>query len=308
MEKIGFQVGVEEKIDMLCKIFPDLIKNRWKERIMYNSQKIAAYEGSSEVTEDILWRSVYEVLPGGYEPLILQIKSPAKVKEYVQASRNMEDMEPGTEPLTIERWSEGAADSSPLISGKKILAVCSSARKGGNTDAVVDEVLRACADNGAVIEKFYLSDMDIKPCNGCRACRKIDVKTVCAIKDDMTSFFDKLYDTDGFVAGFPIYTSRENAIMANFMDRWDSFSNPHLSRGMPSIKKGIIICTWMWATPGSYDDVVEKMVMLMKLHGVQITDVLTVSGTLGKKHGKGVVKNHPELLKTAYRAGIDLLK
>jgi hypothetical protein len=36
--------------------------------------------------------------------------------------------------------------------------------------------------------------------------------------------------------------------------------------------------------------------------------VLVVSGTRGKKHGKGVVKNHPDILGTAYETGIQFLK
>jgi len=44
------------------------------------------------------------------------------------------------------------------------------------------------------------------------------------------------------------------------------------------------------------------------LHGVETTEVLTLSGTRGKQHGRGVVKNHPHILATAYSAGADFLK
>ena len=57
----------------------------------------------------------------------------------------------------------------------------------------------------------------------------------------MTSIYDKLYEMDGFIAGFPIYTARENGIMAKFMDRWDCLSNPYLTRKMPGMKKGLIV-------------------------------------------------------------------
>jgi hypothetical protein len=50
------------------------------------------------------------------------------------------------------------------------------------------------------------------------------------------------------------------------------------------------------------------MVILMRLHQVMTTDVLVITGTRGKKHGKGVVKNHPDILGTAYRAGVQFLK
>ena len=308
MKKLEWQDGIMETIDALCEIFPPVIKNRWRDRLIYNSEKIAVYEDSSSVTGDIFWRSVYEVFPGGYEPLILKVKDPDRLKADIISSRGQENLEPGTEPVKITRWSKDEDVVSDIPQGKKILAVHSSARKGGNTDVMIDELLRACEDNGSIIEKIYLSDLNIKPCTGCRACRKGDVKTICTIKDDMIPFYDKLYETDGFIAGFPIYTARENGIMANFMDRWDCLSNPELTKKMPNMKKGLIVCSWMWPNTIAYNNIVENMVILFRLHKILTTDVLVITGTRGKKHGKGVVKNHPDILETTYQAGIQFLK
>lgn len=308
MKQLEWQDGIMETMDALCEIFPPVINHRWRERLIYNSEKIAAYEGSSSVTADIFWKSVYEVFPGGYEPLILKVKDPDRLKADMISSRGQENMEPGTEPVNMIRWSKHEDVASDISKGKKILAVNSSARKGGNTDVMIDELLRACEDNGAVVEKIYLCDLNIKPCTGCRACRKGDVKTICTINDDMIPFYNKLYETDGFIAGFPIYTARENGIMANFMDRWDCLSNPFLTQKMPNMKKGLIVCTWMWPNPTAYDHIVENMVILFRLHKVLTTDVLVVTGTRGKKHGKGVVRNHPDILKTTYQAGVQFLK
>lgn len=308
MEKFEWQDGLKEKIDALCAIFPPVIKERWKNKLIYNTEKLTAYEGLTSVTDDVFWRSVSEVFPGGYEPLILQVKDPEKLKAAMLSSKDQENMEPGKEPVTITRWSQAAGSTADVPPGKKILAVNASARKGGNTDIIVDELVRSCNDNGATVEKLYLSDLNIKQCTGCRACRKGDVKTICALKDDMIPFYDKLYAADGFIAGFPIYTARENGIMATFMDRWDCFSNPYLTRKMPEGKKGLIVCSWMWPNATAYDNVVENMVILFRLHHILTTDVLAVTGTRGKKHGKGVVKHHPAILNTAYETGVDFLK
>lgn len=308
MPAFTWQDGVKEKIDVLCAIFPPLIRNRWQERLRYNAEKIAAYRGGSHVTEEIFWQSVAEVFPGGYEPLVLRVKDPEKLKADMLSSRNQEEMAPGSEPVTVTRWGMDADGASAVPQGRKILAVCASARKGGNTDVMIDELLRAARDNGSDTEKIYLSDLDMKQCTGCRACRKVDVKTICALKDDMQAFYDRLYAADGFIAGFPIYTARENGLMATFMDRWDCFSNPYLTRRMPGGKKGLIVCTWMWPNATAYDDVVEKMVILLRLHNIVTTDALIVTGTRGKKHGRGVVSNHPHILETTYRAGIEFLK
>jgi hypothetical protein len=295
MKKFEWQEGLKEKIDALCAIFPPVIKDRWINRLIYNTEKLASYEGLTAVTNDVFWRSVTEVFPGGFEPLILKVKDPEKLKAAMLSSKEQESMEHGKEPVTITRWSQAAGRNS-------------SARKGGNTDIIVDELVRSCKDNGTTVEKLYLSDLNIKQCTGCRACRKGDVKTICALRDDMIPFYDKLYEADGFIAGFPIYTARENGIMATFMDRWDCFSNPYLTRKMPEGKKGLIVCSWMWPNATAYDDVVEKMVILFRLHHILTTDVLAVTGTRGKKHGKGVVQHHPAILNTAYETGVDFLK
>jgi len=308
MPSFTWQEGMKEKIDALCAIFPPVIRNRWRDRLIYNAEKIAAYGGESRVTEAIMWQSVAEVFPGGFDPLVLKVKDPEKLKADMLSSKNQEEMAPGTEPVVITRWAGDTDGVAGVPQGKKILAVCASARKGGNTDVIIDELLRSAKDNGSETEKIYLSDLNMKQCSGCRACRKQDVKTICAVKDDMQPFYDKLYACDGFIAGFPIYTARENGYMATFMDRWDCFANPYLTRKMPPGKKGIIVCSWMWPNPHAYDDIVEKMVILMRLHQVSTTDVLVITGTRGKKHGKGVVKNHPAILDTAYRAGVQFLK
>lgn len=297
------------KLNELCSFFPQVIQTRWQDRLICTAERIAAAEGSEAVSEDIFWRAVYEVFPGGYEPLILRTKDPDALKADMQSSKTQEDMQPGTEPVQLNRWAGPADVTAPVPSGKRILAINSSARKGGNTDVVIDELLSACQISGSTVEKINLSDLTIKPCSGCRACRKGDVKTICTLQDDMTALmYDKLYQMDGLILGFPIYTARENGIMANFMDRWDCLSNPQLSNKMPPGKKGLVVCSWMWPNITAYDNVVEQMVILLRLHGVTATEVLTVAGTRGKKHGRGVIKNHPDLLKTINQAGIDFLK
>ena len=181
MEKFEWQKGLKEKIDALCAIFPPVVKDRWKNRLIYNTEKLAAYEGLTSVTDDLFWRSVTEVFPGGYEPLILKVKDPSKLKEVRISSKEQESMEPGKEPVTITRWSQPLGSTAAVVPGKKILAVNASARKGGNTDIILDELVRSCKDNGATVEKLYLCDLDIRQCTGCRACRKGDVKTICAL-------------------------------------------------------------------------------------------------------------------------------
>jgi len=309
MKKYPWLDGTHASLKELCEFFPSLIRGRWEERLVRTAERIAAFHGQSAVTKDIFWQAVGEVFPGGYDPLILRVKDRERLHAEMAAARRQEELEPGTEPVQMIQWQEGSETTGQIPAGAMIYAVNASARKGGNTDILIDEVLRACADSGCRTEKLYLSDSNLKPCTGCRACRRGDVPTICTVRDDMTEkVYAKLFAADGLIFGFPIYTARENGIMANFMDRWDCLANPELSRKMPKGKKALIVCSWMWPNPHAYDHVIEQMVILLKLHGVETTEVLALSGTRGKRHGRGVVKYHPDILERAYRAGIRFLK
>ncbi len=305
MAEVTWKDGLKNSVQSLCAIFPEIIRQKWIDRIVECAERIACRTGSNTIGDDILWKAVYEVLPGGYEPLILRFQDPERLKKEMASSKNQENLAPGTEPVQLTRWASPQQKATASPTGKRVVAFNASPRKGGNTDVVIDEVLKACADKGAEVEKIYLCDLTIKPCTGCRACRKTDVKTICAIKDDMTGVYDSLYKADGCVFGFPIYTARENGIMANFMDRWDCILNPYLSNKMPGPKKGLTVCSWMWPSVKAYNNVIEQMIILHRLHNVITEDVLAVTGTRGKNHGRGVIRNHPELLAEAYDAGAD---
>ena len=69
MKSFAWQKGLLEKADALCEMFPALIRERWRTRLICSAEKIAALK-EVEVTEEIFWKAVYEVFPGGYEPLI----------------------------------------------------------------------------------------------------------------------------------------------------------------------------------------------------------------------------------------------
>ena len=54
----------------------------------------------------------------------------------------------------------------------KILAFQASPRKNGNTNRILDEMIKGAEDNGHEVIKYYLQELDIKPCSGCEICAK----------------------------------------------------------------------------------------------------------------------------------------
>ena len=52
----------------------------------------------------------------------------------------------------------------------KIIGIIGSPRKGGNTEIMIKEALKAVEKEGVEIDVIRLYDLDLKPCDGCRIC------------------------------------------------------------------------------------------------------------------------------------------
>ena len=195
---------------------------------------------------------------------------------------------------------------------KKVLGIVGSPRRGGNTDTLVKEVLAGAQAAGAQTEKIMLQRLKLKYCIGCRRCKDADFEQMCTVKDDMTEIYPKINDADAIIIGFPIYTGRECAQLATFFDRWDCFVREKHQDPRKWNKRGMVIGTWGFSTIDSYDDIVENMIILMKMHGVETVEALSACGFEGMLHGldenrKGMIAQHPELLKKAFDAGVALV-
>jgi multimeric flavodoxin WrbA len=100
----------------------------------------------------------------------------------------------------------------------KVLGIVGSPRKGGNTDALVEEVLEGARSKGAETEKIYLDGLKIRPCDACELCSE---NGECAIKDDFQLILQKIKESDGIVLGSPIYCSTVTAQTKILIDRID---------------------------------------------------------------------------------------
>lgn len=98
-----------------------------------------------------------------------------------------------------------------------VLGVCGSPRRGGNTETLVDEVLRGAQQAGASVEKVLLAELDIAPCEACQAC---EAAGECIYDDDMPPLFDKMARSQVWVLGTPVYWWGPSAQFKLFLDRW----------------------------------------------------------------------------------------
>ena len=99
----------------------------------------------------------------------------------------------------------------------KVLAINGSPRKKGNTQILLDAAIDELRKAGAEIESISITDVDIKPCNGCRRCyQKL---WDCPIGDDAIKVLKKISFADGLLIGSPVYFGGVTAQLKALFDR-----------------------------------------------------------------------------------------
>jgi len=119
----------------------------------------------------------------------------------------------------------------------KVLAINGSPRgKDSCTDKMLQPLLEGMKKEGADTEVIYLSELIIKPCQGCLACW-LKTPGKCIIQDDMQTAFEKFIQADFVVLGTPLYIFSMSGLLKNFMDRLLPIAEPFLieNKNMPGI-------------------------------------------------------------------------
>ncbi|MDD5288528.1 MAG: flavodoxin family protein [Dehalococcoidales bacterium] len=106
----------------------------------------------------------------------------------------------------------------------KVLGIVCSARKGGNTEVLVNEALASAQEAQAETELISVVNKTIAPCDGCNSCRQTHT---CHIKDDMQPIYEKLEKADAIILGSPVYFGSVSAQAKAIMDRTYAF---HMDR------------------------------------------------------------------------------
>ncbi len=100
-----------------------------------------------------------------------------------------------------------------------VLGIAGSPRRSGNSETILDEVMRGAAEAGATTTKFVLAEKDVQPCRACNACAR---SHVCVQEDDMAAIIEKMKEARVWVIATPVYWWGPTAQMKAFIDRWYS--------------------------------------------------------------------------------------
>lgn len=124
--------------------------------------------------------------------------------------------------------------------GIKILGICGSPIKGGNTEVFLGEALKVAQEMGGVsTEMISLAGKKIEDCRHCNWClTKQEEGKVCAIKDDMVEIYPKVFEADALLFASPVYSARLSGYLATFMDRLRAIILGKYYRGVLTNKVG----------------------------------------------------------------------
>ena len=101
-----------------------------------------------------------------------------------------------------------------------ILGLAGSARRGGNTDTLLDWCLAAAEAEGAEVTRFRLCEMDLRGCRACDACFK---DGTCIQKDGMEQLYPRLRSAHSIVLAAPIYSMGLPGVPKIMVDRCQPF-------------------------------------------------------------------------------------
>ncbi|MCX6000282.1 MAG: flavodoxin family protein [Chloroflexi bacterium] len=180
---------------------------------------------------------------------------------------------------------------------RKVVVVLGGRREEGNSATLAAELIRGAWEAGAMVERFYLHGMTIRPCRACQACQESSDKD-CAVDDDMKMLYPRLRAADALVIASPIYWFTVSAQTKLFMDRCYALGGPdgHALAG----KDFGIILTYADSDPFTSGAVnaMRTFQDACRFLGARIAGMV-----YGSASEAGEIKSNRELMDKAYELG-----
>ena len=172
-----------------------------------------------------------------------------------------------------------------------IVALMGSPRKHGNTDMLLDEMIRGACDNGHNVVKYCIGDLDVHPCRACGVCMR---GQDCVFDDDGLKVTHEIAKSHALIVSTPIYFGQMTGELKVLIDRLYGITHNPL---IPVSGKVALIFTHL-GPENYYDSYIEltKIQPFQMNMNYEIVDVLDV-GSLGD------VRNQADKLRESYEIG-----
>ena len=121
----------------------------------------------------------------------------------------------------------------------RIVCICGSPRKNGNTTKILNEFVRAFHQNGFCVSQYFISDLNVEYCCGHKYC---ELDGSCIKNDDVKRVIDDIATADMVIVASPSYWGDVTGQFKVFIDRCTPYGNLNPSRKyQPNGAKGIAI-------------------------------------------------------------------
>lgn len=188
----------------------------------------------------------------------------------------------------------------------KILAVAGSPRRGGNTDALLEQAIEGAEGVGAVVERVVLNQLKVSPCIECNRCFETGK---CAVQDDYQGLYDRSLAADGIILAAPVFFMGVSGWAKAFIDRfqclWALRNVLHQPVPLPAggqRRRALFLSTAGWSKT-KFDCVMPTVRAFLATIDAKLVGTLCVNGL----DDKGAVQQHPELLQQARELGVQLV-
>ena len=186
----------------------------------------------------------------------------------------------------------------------QVLGVGGSPRKNGNSDLMLQEVLKGAEDEGLTTETVFLRDYQFSSCVGCEACRT--AKACTRLLDGMQLLYPKIIEARGLVLASPAHNYNVSALMKAFIDRlyqFYEFTTDHprafSSRLAGQGRKSVVAAVAEQLEEKDMGFTMDGMRLPLEALGFELVDRVSA---LGHFH-KGKVAEDPRTLQACFKAG-----
>jgi len=187
----------------------------------------------------------------------------------------------------------------------KILAICGSPRKGGNSDLLLEAFLKGAHFAGGRTQRIFLNNLCFKPCQECGGC---DKTCRCILRDDLRRVYSAVEDADIVAVASPIFFGSISAQVKMMIDRFQPFwIKKEIFKKPPlSVKKriGVLLC----ASGTERRDFFENAKKIIKIFFAVLDIEYAGDIYCGGIDKKGKIKGMKGVLKKAGLFGARLVK
>ena len=162
----------------------------------------------------------------------------------------------------------------------KVLILNGSARKGGNTDLLV-ESFTAGVKKSIDVETIRVSDFNVRPCRGCNACKESETGR-CVVHDDMMFFWEKLSKADVLIIASPVYFYGISATLKTVIDRLHAPARVEL----PIKKLGLLLVAAS-SDPTVFDPIKSQYEKILSYFKLQNAGIVCIGGVEKPGDAKG---------------------